>query len=216
MNQQTIDEIIELSKLNYTIVQISEKVSLPYNEVSKILIENNTNSMLGLKANISRQLKVIESGKTIDERKSQIEETKQLIDTIYDNFKWVIDNIKENCCEYYDVNTFDVTVKKPTEDEIVELLKQIKRDEMMVFVPFPTVSIIHYIIHINKIRKSTISKKLSKINSEVKKDNRKLIRLDIEEVINEMYMIYKWIVGELNSCIEVNDINKELEEENDI
>ena len=87
---------------------------------------------------------------------------------------------------------------------------------MMVFVSFSTVSIIHYIIHINKIRKSTISKKLSKINSEVKKENRKLIRLDIEEVINEMYMIYKWIVGELNGCIENNEINKELEKETEI
>ena len=47
MNQQLIDEIVELSKLNYTIVKISEKVSLPYNNVSKILIQNNTNPMLG-------------------------------------------------------------------------------------------------------------------------------------------------------------------------
>jgi len=52
---------------------------------------------------------------------------------------------------------------------------------------------------------------LTKIQSETTKDKRKLIRLDIEEVIDEMYLVYKWFVFEYENCIEVNKINKELE-----
>ena len=53
-----------------------------------------------------------------------------------------------------------------------------------------------------------------KIQSETKKDQRKLIRLDIEEVMDEMYLLYKWMTKEYGFCVEGNKINKEIEEEN--
>ena len=65
----------------------------------------------------------------------------------------------------------------------------------------------------NKIKKSTISKRLTKIQSETTKDKRKLIRLDIEEVVDEMYHIYKWFVFDYENCIEANKINEELDRE---
>ncbi len=45
-----------------------------------------------------------------------------------------------------------------------------------------------------------------------KKDQRKLIRLDIEEVMDEMYLLYKWMTKEYGYCVEGNKINKELED----
>lgn len=59
-------------------------------------------------------------------------------------------------------------------------------------------------------RKSTISKRLSKIQSETKKDQIKLIRLDIEEVMDKMYLLYKWKTKEYGNCIEGIKINKEF------
>ncbi|MCF6331084.1 MAG: hypothetical protein L3I99_05995 [Sulfurimonas sp.] len=61
------------------------------------------------------------------------------------------------------------------------------------------------LIYINKNIKTTISKRLSKLEAEVKKDQRKLIRLDIEDLINDMYAIYKLFTKEYKACCETNE-----------
>lgn len=222
MNQTTIDKILEFSKLNNTIDKICNEVNESYKDVVKVLLDNNTNTMIGLKQSITKQLKVIEydneKAKTIDDRSGLVNEINQSINTMYENFKWVVDNFNQNCCDYYNVNDLGTSVSNPTEEDIEKLIKSIKRDESAVEIElglhFTTNHIIQYIVYINKIRKSTISKRLSKIQSETKKDQRKLIRLDIEDVMNEMYLLYKWITKEYGYCIEGNKINKEIEEEN--
>ena len=142
------------------------------------------------------------------------------INTMYDNFKWVVENFNMNCCNYYSVNDLGKSVSNPTEDEIERLIKSIKRDNSLVIIELETYfspnQIIQYIIYINKIRKSTISKRLSKIQIEVKKEQRKLLRLDIEDVVNEFYMLYKWMTKEYENCIYGNKINKELEDEENL
>lgn len=222
MNQTTIDKILELSKLNNTIDEICKEVNESYKDVVKVLLDNNTNTMIGLKQSITKQLKVIEydneKAKTIEDRSGLVDEINQSINTMYNNFKWVVDNFNLNCCDYYNENDLGKSVPNPTEEDIEKLIKSIKRDESAVEIElglhFTTNQIIQFIAHINKIRKSTISKRLSKIQSETKKDQRKLIRLDIEDVMNEMYLLYKWMTKEYGYCVEGNKINKEIEEEN--
>ena len=63
MNQTTIDKILELSKLNNTIDEICNEVNESYKDVVKVLLDNNTNTMIGLKQSITKDLKEIESGK---------------------------------------------------------------------------------------------------------------------------------------------------------
>src|SRR5574344_565369 len=214
MNQTTIDKILELSKLNNTIDEICNEVNESYKDVVKVLLDNNTNTMIGLKQSITKDLKEIESGKTIDDRNGLVDEINHSIKTMYENFKWVVDNFNQNCCDYYNVNDLGKSVPNPTEEDIEKLIKSVKRDESAVEIElglhFTTNQIIQFIVYINKIRKSTISKKLSKIQSETKKDQRKLVRLDIEDVMNEMYLLYKWMTKEYGYCIEGNKINKEM------
>jgi hypothetical protein len=217
MNQTNIDKILELSKLNYTINDICSEVNESSKDVVSILLENNTNTIIGLKQSITKDLKVIESGKTIDERVELSKKITHSINTMYENFKWVVDNFNQNCCENYNVTDLGDIVDNPTENEIINLIKSIKRDDDLLMIrldlKFSPNQIIQYIVYINKIRKSTISKRLSKIQSETKKDQRKLIRLDIEDVMNEMYMIYKWMTKEYGYCLDYDRISKEIEEE---
>lgn len=44
------------------------KSNEPYKDVVKVLLDNNTSTMIGLKQSVTKNLKVVESGKTIDER----------------------------------------------------------------------------------------------------------------------------------------------------
>jgi len=92
---------------------------------------------------------------------------------------------------------------------IEELLKVVKRGDLFVEITVEQKltfnQIVQYLIYINKNIKTTISKRLSKIEAEVKRDQRKLIRLDIEDLINEMYSIYKLFTKEYEACCESNE-----------
>ncbi len=211
--QRTIDTILELSKLNNTVDNIVEKTSVEYKDVIKILVENNTKTMIGLKQIVTRNLKVIELSKTIDERGTEIDKINISINNMYDNFKWVVDNFIINCSQYYNDNTLGTQIAIPSTADIKKLIESIKRTEQLALINFEPNEIVQFIVHINKIRKSTISKRLPKIQAETKKDSRKLLRLDIQDVVDEMYMIYKWLTEEYVGCIENIKIGKELEEE---
>lgn len=214
VTQQQIDEILELTKLDNTIDDISKKVSLTRKEVIKVLIDNNSKTMIGLKQSITKDLKVIQSEKLMDEREKLVEEINKDINTMYDNFKWVADNLIDNCQNYFNC-TLGTQIDNPTDKIIKKLMKSIKREDSLVIIELDLQltpnEIIQHLIYINKNKKTTISKRLTKLHNETKKDKRKLIRLDIEDVVDDMYSVYKWFVFDYETCIEYMTIDKELE-----
>lgn len=48
------------------------------------------------------------------------------INTMYDNFKWVVENFNMNCCNYYSVNDLGKSVLQSNRDEIERLIKSIR------------------------------------------------------------------------------------------
>jgi len=215
--QSTIDKVIELTKLNNTIPNIEKELQLTYKEVIKILIDNNLKTMIGLKSSITKDLKIIETSKTIDERTQLVDEINISINKMYENFKWVSDNICSNCKEYFNEEDLGKQITDFTTIDTEHILNGVKRNDSLVSVLIGSGltpnEIIQLLIHHNKIKKSTITKRLNKIQSETTKDKRKLLRLDIEEVIDEMYHIYKWFVFDYENCVEANKMNIELDEE---
>lgn len=197
MNLAKIDKILKLSKFNNTIDAICKEVKEPYKDVVEVLINNNNNKMLGFKQSITKDLKIIENHKSIEERTQLVNNINQSINTMCENFKWLIDNLNQNCWDYYNENILRKSINNPTEEEITNLIKSIKNNDSLAIIEldlqFTPNQIIQYAIHINNIKKSIITNKLSKTETETKKDERKLIRLDIENIIEEMYLIYKWI-----------------------
>ena len=211
VTEEQISEIDRLVKLNNTISDISTTTEVEIKIVAKVLVDLNLKTMIGLKSSITKQLKEIESEKLIDSRKNLKSEIDTSINAMYDNYKWVIDNLMGSCKDYYQGSDFSNTTDTPSKEMIEELLKVVKRGDLFVEISVEQKLtfnlIVQYLIHINKNIKTTISKRLSKLEAEVKKDQRKLIRLDIEDLINDMYSIYKLFTKEYGACCESNEFN---------
>jgi hypothetical protein len=214
LEKSIIEQIIELSKLNKTMVEISQKLSLTYKEVSDVLIDNNLQSLIGLKSKISRKLKKIEDKKTLEERNKISEDINPLINQMYDNFKWVVDNMTSKCKGFYEDASLGETIESVKDLEIENFIQSIKKSENFIDIQIKTNltpnQIIQYITHYNKGKKSTITKRLSKIQSEVKGSERTLIKLEIEKVVDELYIVCKWLSNEYEFCVEIFKTYRQL------
>lgn len=214
LEKSIVEQIIELSKLNKTMVEISQKLSLTYKEVSDVLIDNNLQSLIGLKSKISRKLKKIEDKKTLEERNKISEDINPLINQMYDNFKWVVDNMISKCKGFYEDDLLGETIDSVKDLEIENFIKSIKKGDNFIDIQIKTNltpnEIIQYITHYNKAKKSTITKRLSKIKSEVKGSERTLIKLEIEKVVDELYMVCKWLSNEYEFCVEIFKTYRQL------
>ena len=229
IEQSVIDEVLGLAKLNNTVQNITEKTSLNEKEVIKIFIESKAQTILSLKGKITKRLKLIEVEKTIEERaklinkngNSVINDTygyglNDYIQTMYENFQWVVDTFVTNGKEYYNNENIGIKVNPPSNTIIESLLKLVKKNsplmKIQIALHLTPNEIIQHLIYIHKNKKTTISKRLTKIEKETKKNQRKLLRLDIEDIVNDMYSIYKWFVSEYENYCEMNETYRELNE----
>jgi len=202
--EEQTQEILKLSKLNYSVVEIAEKMNSTHKEISAILTLHDSPTVLSLKKSMTKYIKELEELKTIAQRESLAEQVNATIQAFYDNFKWVVELIFNNCSRYYNVDNFGESIDN-LKDVNPTLLKQyVKKNKEAVVISdelnFPLNTLMQLLLHINKNNKSALSKKLSKLVSETKKDQRKLIQLEIEKIIDEMSYIYKWCSNEYKEC----------------
>lgn len=204
MNAQQTEKVLELAKLNNSVKDIALKIRVSEKDVSDVLTANQTNTLVGLKSNITKALKKIQSKKTKDKRQQTVDDVNILINSLYDNFKWIVDKFNSECFKYYHQNIFMDDINNPAEN-IERILVDIRSRTPLIEIEkkqnlHPN-EIMKSIAHRNKVNKSTVSKKLNKMVSETKESNRENIRLDIEDLMDELHMIYRWVMRDYEDCM---------------